>query len=152
MGKALPDATDYKEYMQSQGVTYEGFSPLCGPCDGDDHMELLTGELVTSIGKKYNKTGAQVALKWQTQQGIPVIPKSANPTHIAQNLGTRWLVEGARASAMHIDRVARSCKLFARSSSRLPASALLACRSLLVDALRRGHVGTHGSGQASGCW
>jgi len=101
MGKALPDATDYKEYMQSQGVTYEGFSPLCGPCDGDDHMELLTGELVTSIGKKYNKTGAQVALKWQTQQGIPVIPKSANPTHIAQNLDLfSWTLSDEDMSAL----------------------------------------------------
>ena len=86
MGTAGGNATDDKEYMQKMGVTYQSFSPLCGPCDGDDHMELITGELVTSIGLKYNKTGAQVALKWQTQQGIPVIPKSSDPVHIAQNL------------------------------------------------------------------
>jgi len=41
--------------------------------------------LVTSIGKKYNKSGAQVSLKWQVQQGIPVIPKSANAAHLAAN-------------------------------------------------------------------
>lgn len=86
MGTAGPNATDDKEYMTKSGVTYQSFSPLCGPCDGDDHMELITGKLVTSIGAKYGKTGAQVALKWQTQQGIPVIPKSSNPVHIAQNL------------------------------------------------------------------
>ena len=27
-----------------------------------------------------------MALKWQTQQGIPVVPKSANPVHQAQNI------------------------------------------------------------------
>ena len=83
MGIAGPNATDDKAYMAAMGVTYEGFSPLCGPCD--DPKELITGALVTSIGKKYGKTGAQVALKWQVQQGIPVIPKSSNTTHMAQN-------------------------------------------------------------------
>jgi len=86
MGSAGPNATDDLEYMRSQGVTYEGFSPLCGPCAGPDHLELISGKLVSSIGAKYGKSGAQVALKWQVQQGIPVIPKSANPAHIAENL------------------------------------------------------------------
>ena len=35
-------------------------------------MELITGELVTSIGAKYNKTGAQVALKWQVVLRVPL--------------------------------------------------------------------------------
>lgn len=84
MGTAGPNATDDLDYMRAKGVTYQSFSPLCGPCDGADKMELITGKLVTSIGAKYGKTGAQVALRWQTQQGIPVIPKSDNPKHIAQ--------------------------------------------------------------------
>ena len=62
--------------MQKHGVTFMGFSPLCGPCGSAAHMELIDGALVTAIGKKYGKTGAQVALKWQVQQGIPVIPKA----------------------------------------------------------------------------
>jgi len=86
MGTASDDGTDDKAWMQSQGVTFMGFSPLCGPCGAANHLELITGALVTSIGKKYNKTGAQVALKWQVQQMIPVIPKSANPEHLQQNL------------------------------------------------------------------
>lgn len=80
------DATDYKDYFQSKGVTYQSFSPLCGPCDGSDKTELITGALVTSIGKKYGKTGPQVALKWQVQLGVPVIPKTSNPVHMAQNI------------------------------------------------------------------
>ena len=65
MGSAGVNATDDREYMQSKNVTYEGFSPLCGPCDGADKMELITGKLVTEIGAKHHKSGAQVALKWQ---------------------------------------------------------------------------------------
>lgn len=86
MGGAGPNATDDRAYHAKVGVAYMGFSPLCGPCDGKDGTELISGELVTSIGAKYGKTGAQVALKWQTQQGIPVVPKSANPVHQAQNI------------------------------------------------------------------
>ena len=86
MGSAGANATDDKEYMASRHVTYEGFSPLCGPCDGDDKKELITGDLVTAIGRKHNKTGVQVALKWQVQQKIPVIPKTSNPVHMKQNL------------------------------------------------------------------
>ena len=80
------NATDYKDYMTRVGITYQGFSPLCGPCDPSDHAELITGDLVTSIGKKYGKTGAQVSLKWQVQSGIPVIPKTKNPDYMAQNI------------------------------------------------------------------
>ena len=86
MGTAGVNATDFKEYDKQVGVVYESFSPLCGPCDGSDKTELITGKLVTSIGAKYGKTGPQVALKWQVQQGIPVIPKSSNPLHLAQNI------------------------------------------------------------------
>jgi hypothetical protein len=47
-------------------------------------MELITGELVTSIGAKYNKTGAQVALKWQVVLRVPLsntcLPPSLPPS------------------------------------------------------------------------
>ena len=39
-----------------------GFSPLCGPCGAAAHMQLITGELVTKIGKAHGKSGAQVSL------------------------------------------------------------------------------------------
>jgi len=93
MGSASPLADDYRHWLATKNITYQSFSPLCGPCCMGDttgkctyNKELLTGELVTSIGAKYNKTGPQVALRWQVQQGIPVIPKSDNPKHILQNV------------------------------------------------------------------
>jgi len=85
MGTAGRLATDDKSYMKEKGVLYQSFSPLCGPCDPPDNKELLTGPLVTSIGKKYNKTGPQVALRWLVQQGIPVIPKSHVAAHQKEN-------------------------------------------------------------------
>ena len=83
MGMAGPNATDDRTFCKENQVVYESFSPLCGPCGTD---ELINGPLVTSIGKKYNKTGAQVSLRWQVQQGIPVIPKTDNVVHLRENM------------------------------------------------------------------
>ena len=83
------NATDNKAFCDANGVTYQSFSPLCGPCQdaqGKPDRSLITGPLVTSIGKKYGKSGAQVSLKWQVQSGIPVIPKTDNPVHLRENI------------------------------------------------------------------
>lgn len=85
MGMAPNYGSDFKDYDQSIGIVYMSFSTLCGPCDGADKTELITGPLVTSIGKAHNVTGAQVALRWAVQQGIPVVPKSSNPKHLAED-------------------------------------------------------------------
>ncbi len=86
MGMEGPNATDDKQFCDEHGITYESFSPLCGPCGKDAHMELITGKMVTDIGKKYGKSGAQVSLKWQVQQGIPVIPRSDSVDHLLENI------------------------------------------------------------------
>jgi diketogulonate reductase-like aldo/keto reductase len=58
MGSAGINATDMSfTFGRQHNITYQSFSPLCGPCGTD---ELLSGELVTTIGKRHNKTGAQV--------------------------------------------------------------------------------------------
>lgn len=82
MGSAGPNATDDRDFCTAHGILFEGFSPLCGPCGTS---ELITGDMVTSIGKKHGKTGAQVSLRWQVQQGIVVIPKTNTTKHLLQN-------------------------------------------------------------------
>lgn len=74
-----------KAFGESHGILYEAYSSLCGPCPKPHNMELITGPLVTGIGRPHNKSGAQVALRWIVQQGIPVIPKSTNPKHLKSN-------------------------------------------------------------------
>ena len=68
MGTEGPNATDDKQFCDEHGITYESFSPLCGPCGKDAHMELITGKMVTDIGKKYGKSGAQVSLNGKSNR------------------------------------------------------------------------------------
>lgn len=74
------------EYMRAHGVVYAAYSTLCGPCPPPNNEALITGGLVTRIGMGHNKSGAQVALKWAAQRGIPVIPKSHSRAHMIENL------------------------------------------------------------------
>ncbi|XP_006910550.1 3-oxo-5-beta-steroid 4-dehydrogenase isoform X2 [Pteropus alecto] len=46
---------------------------------------LLKDPLLNSLGKKYNKTAAQVVLRFNIQRGVVVIPKSFNPERIKEN-------------------------------------------------------------------
>ena len=48
----------------------------------EDHQK----EVLKDIGKAYNKTGAQVLLKYQVERGVVVIPKSHNRENQAVNL------------------------------------------------------------------
>jgi D-xylose reductase len=46
----------------------------------------LENPVIVEAAKKHNKTPAQVILRWVTQRGIAVIPKSNNQTRLEQNL------------------------------------------------------------------
>lgn len=46
---------------------------------------LFQNELLGSIGLKYNKSIAQVVLRWLTQRGVVVIPKSVRKERIIEN-------------------------------------------------------------------
>ncbi|NBX50707.1 aldo/keto reductase, partial [bacterium] len=45
----------------------------------------LNNTTVEEIAKKYNKTPAQIMIRWSLQQGNVVIPKSSSPIRIAEN-------------------------------------------------------------------
>ncbi|OQN98033.1 putative NAD(P)H-dependent D-xylose reductase xyl1 [Cryoendolithus antarcticus] len=47
---------------------------------------LFDHEVIKTISEKHSKTPAQVLLRWSTQRGIAVIPKSNNQNRLAQNL------------------------------------------------------------------
>ena len=56
-----------------------------GPLGGQGVDGIVKSEALSAIGAKYNKTAAQVALRWLTQRGIVAIPKSSHKERMAQN-------------------------------------------------------------------
>ncbi|XP_049423323.1 aldo-keto reductase family 1 member D1-like isoform X2 [Epinephelus fuscoguttatus] len=77
------------EYCRQKDVVIVGYSPLGTSRDASwvnlKCPPLLEDELLASIAKKYNKTTAQVALRFNIQRGVVVIPKSFNPARIKEN-------------------------------------------------------------------
>lgn len=56
-----------------------------GPLGGQGVNGIVKSEELASIGSKYGKSAAQVALRWLTQRGVVAIPKSSHKERMAQN-------------------------------------------------------------------
>ena len=67
------------EFCKQQSITVEAYSPLA-------QAEKLKHPTLIEIGQKYDKTAAQVMLRWAIQHGTIPIPRSSNPDRIKQNL------------------------------------------------------------------
>lgn len=74
--------TDLQEYDSQYGIIIESWYPF----GGRGHTsENFNNEVIRDIATKYNKTSAQIILRWQLQAGYIVIPGSSNPDHILEN-------------------------------------------------------------------
>ncbi|XP_010885441.1 aldo-keto reductase family 1 member D1 [Esox lucius] len=77
------------EYCQQNNILVVGYSPLGTSRDASwvnlACPPMLEDELLVSIAHKHKKTPAQVALRFNIQRGVAVIPKSFNPHHIKDN-------------------------------------------------------------------
>lgn len=74
--------TDVVEYIQSLGIAVQAWYPLGGR---GYQKELLNDKVLKIIAQKYNKSIAQIILRWDLQRGIIVIPGSSNREHIIEN-------------------------------------------------------------------
>ena len=69
------------ENMKSYGCVPQAWGPLAEGKHG-----IFTHPVLTEIGSKYGKTAAQVALKWNAQRGVSIIPKSVHKERMEQNI------------------------------------------------------------------
>lgn len=69
------------ENMKAYGVVPQAWGPLAEGKHG-----IFTDSDLTAIGDKYGKTAAQVALRWNVQRGVSIIPKSVDVERMEQNM------------------------------------------------------------------
>lgn len=67
--------------MKELKVQPEAWGPLAEGRHG-----IFIHEVLSSIGAKYGKTAAQTALRWNTQRGVVIIPKSVHKERMEENL------------------------------------------------------------------
>ena len=66
------------EYLKSQNIYLEAYSPLT-------RGKKLNDERLLRLAKKYDKSTAQILIKWCLQKDIIVIPKSIHKNRILEN-------------------------------------------------------------------
>lgn len=70
---------EVQTFLSENNVQIESWGPFA---EGKD--DIFKNEVLANIGKKYNKSVAQVILRWLTQRGVVVIPKSVRKDRIIE--------------------------------------------------------------------
>lgn len=146
-----PRLVDYAQREDIAVTAYSSFGPLSFVELNLKHAQntppLFEHDVIKGIAQKYGRTPAQVLLRWATQRKIAVIPKSNNPTRLAQNLQvTDFDLEGGELEAISAldqglrfnDPIAVSLCLFCDSNSILT---FLLVRSSYPDLLVASDLG-----------
>lgn len=102
------------------GVCFEARSthvlppnPLPGPALSSEGMDLMNDPVIQRVAQKYNKSPAQILLRFQIQRNVIVIPKSVNPKRILENIQVFdfELSEQDMNDIFGLDRNFRMCRL-----------------------------------------
>lgn len=72
--------TKAREWMDKYGVAHESWGPFA-----EGRKDFFTNAVLCEIGQKYQKSSAQVALRFLIQRGVIVIPKSTHKERMKEN-------------------------------------------------------------------
>ncbi len=80
-----------RTYLKKVDIQMEAWFPLGGPPmkkpgEYDPTLNLREEPIIAEISEKHTRSTAQVILRWESQSGMVVIPKAANPEHMKQNM------------------------------------------------------------------
>ena len=89
-----------REYLKPYDVALEAWSPLA-----EGRSSIFKNETLVSIGEKYGKTSAQVALKFLVQNDIIIIPKTTHKERMVENISLFdfTLTDGDLAEIQRLD-------------------------------------------------
>lgn len=87
------------EEMKEYGCIPQAWGPLAEGKHG-----IFTHPVLSEVGAKYGKTAAQIALKWNAQRGVSIIPKSVHKERMEQNIDI-WDFKLSDADMKKIDEL-----------------------------------------------
>lgn len=68
-----------RDFHAKHGIATEAWAPL-------GRGAVLDDPVITTIAQKHGKTSAQIVLRWHIENSVIAIPKSVNPSRLAENL------------------------------------------------------------------
>lgn len=81
---------DLVEFCQKNDIVVSIFGPIGAGKSGYDDMPelaaLLENETIQKLSKKYDKSSAQICLRWAIDRNLVVLPKSVTPSRIIENI------------------------------------------------------------------
>lgn len=89
-----------REYLKPYDVALEAWSPLA-----EGRNSIFKDKILMSIGEKYGKTSAQIALKFLVQNDIIIIPKTTHKERMVENISLFdfTLTDGDLAEIQRLD-------------------------------------------------
>lgn len=72
-----------RAYCDAHNIRVESWSPLSGSAGG---ASLLQDHRLLELAEKYDKSPAQIVIRWHIQNNLTVIPKSVHTERIRQNI------------------------------------------------------------------
>ncbi len=74
------------KFCKENNISVTAYSPLA-------RGEIMNNKTIQKIAEKYNKTPAQISLRWLLQKGLIVIPKSSSESHLKANIELDFKIE-----------------------------------------------------------
>lgn len=102
---------DLLSYCRDHGIVMTAYSPLGSPdrpafLKQDDEPSLLEDPVILEVAARHDLSAGQVLIAWALQRGTSVIPKSANPARLRENIeaSTEELTPEDMAAIAGLDR------------------------------------------------
>ena len=73
---------ELNKYLKKHNIVLQSWYPL----GGRGNNSIMSEKIIESLAQKYNKSNAQIILRWHIQMGYIVIPGARSENHIKENI------------------------------------------------------------------
>ncbi|RWS10851.1 1:5-anhydro-D-fructose reductase-like protein, partial [Dinothrombium tinctorium] len=103
----------FRQYCNQHEITIEAFAPIGSPLEAIKQNKdvLLEDKIIKEIAKRYNRSTAQILLRWLIENKIVAVPSSCNREQLRKNISV-FDFTLSREDIQLIDSLDRNCRIF----------------------------------------